>query len=56
MLDSGTEGPGFKSQSGRCQVTVKGKLFTPIVPQFTKELLLILLLGEQRHDGCKQFA
>ena len=31
MLDSGTEGPGFKSQLRRCQVTVLGKLFTPIV-------------------------
>jgi len=25
MLDSGTEGPGFKSQSRRCRVTVLGK-------------------------------
>ena len=24
------EGPGFKSQSRRCRVTVLGKLFTPI--------------------------
>jgi len=32
MLDSGAEGPEFKSQSG----TVLGKLFTPIVPLFTK--------------------
>ena len=32
MLDSGAEGSGFKSQSRRCQVTVSGKLFTPIVP------------------------
>jgi len=31
VLDSGAEGPGFKSQSRRCQVTVLGKLFTPIV-------------------------
>ena len=31
MLDSGAEGPGFKSQPRRCQVTVLGKLFTPIV-------------------------
>ena len=30
MLDSGAEGPGFKSQSRRCRVTVLGKLFTPI--------------------------
>ena len=30
MLDSGAEGPGYKSQSRRCRVTVLGKLFTPI--------------------------
>jgi len=32
-----TEGPGFKSQSRRCRVTVLGKLFTPIVPLFAKQ-------------------
>ena len=32
VLDSGAEGPGFKSKSRRCRVTVLGKLFTPIVP------------------------
>jgi len=38
MLDSGAEGPGFKSQSRRCRViTVLGKLFTPIVHLFTKQ-------------------
>ena len=37
VLDSGAEGPGFKSQSRHCQVTVLGKLFTPIVPLFTKQ-------------------
>jgi len=37
VLDSGTEGPGFKSQSRRCRVTVLGRLFTPIVPLFTKQ-------------------
>ena len=37
VLDSGAEGPGFKSQSPRCRVTVLGKLFTPIVPLFTKQ-------------------
>ena len=37
MLDSGAEGPGFKSQPLRCRVTVLGKLFTPIVPLFTKQ-------------------
>ena len=37
VLDSGAEGPGFKSQSRRCRATVLGKLFTPIVPLFTKQ-------------------
>jgi len=39
MLDSGAKGPGFKSQPRRCRVTVLslGKLFTPIVPLFTKQ-------------------
>ena len=37
VLDSGAEGPGFKSQSRRCPVTVLGKLFTPTVPPFTKQ-------------------
>jgi len=31
------EGPGFKSQPRRCRVTVLGKLFTLIVPLFTKQ-------------------
>jgi len=37
VLDSGAEGPGFKSQSRRCRVAVLGKLFAPIVPLFTKQ-------------------
>jgi len=37
VLDSGAEGPGFKSQQRHCPVTVLGKLFTPIVPLFTKQ-------------------
>ena len=37
VLDSGAEGPGFKSQPRRSRVTVLGKLFTPIVPLFTKQ-------------------
>jgi len=37
VLDSGAEGPGYKSQLRRCPVTVLGKLFTPIVPLFTKQ-------------------
>jgi len=32
VLDSGAEGPGFKSR-----VTVLGKLFTSIVPLFIKQ-------------------
>ena len=36
-LDSGAEGPGFKSQPRRCRVTILGKLFTPIVPLFTDQ-------------------
>ena len=37
VLDSGAPRPGFKSQPRRCRVTVFGKLFTPIVPLFTKQ-------------------
>jgi len=37
VLDSGAESPGFHSQPRRCRVTVLGKLFTPIVPLFTKQ-------------------
>jgi len=37
VLDSGAVGPGFKSQPQRSRVTVLGKLFTPIVPLFTKQ-------------------
>ena len=36
VLDSGAARPGFKSQRRRCRVTVLGKLFTPVVPVFTK--------------------
>jgi len=34
--DSGAEGSVFISQPRRYRVTVLGKLFTPIVPLFTK--------------------
>jgi len=37
VLDSRAGGPGFKSQQQRCRVTILGKLFTPIVPLFTKQ-------------------
>jgi len=37
VLDSGAVRPGFKSQPRCCRVTVLGKLFTPIVPLFTKQ-------------------
>jgi len=29
VLDSGADGPVFKSQPRRCRITVLGKLFTP---------------------------
>ena len=44
MLDSGAEGPGFKSQPRRCRVTVLGKLFTPIVPVHQAAKLAAALL------------
>jgi len=37
VLDSGAEGPGFRSQPWRCRVTTLGKLFTPIVTLFIKQ-------------------
>jgi len=48
VLDSGAVGPGFKSQSRRCRVTVLGKLFTPIVPLFTKRKI-----GSSPLKGCE---
>ena len=42
VLDSGAEGPGFKSQSRRSRITVLGKVFTPIVPQATKVVAALL--------------
>jgi len=47
VLDSGAEGPGFNSQPRRCPVTVLGKLFTPIVPLFTKSKI-----GSSPLKGC----
>jgi len=48
VLDAGAEGPGFKSQPRRCRVTVLGKLFTHIVPLFTKQELVAALLKVAR--------
>jgi len=48
VLDSGAEGPGFKSQPRRCRVTVLDKLFTPNVPLFTKSKI-----GSSHLKGCK---
>ena len=44
VLDSGAEGPGFKSQTRRCRITVLGKLFTPIVPVHQAAKLVASLL------------
>jgi len=49
VLDSGAEGPGFKSQPRRCPVTVLGKLFTPVVPLFTKQQKI----GSSPLKGCE---
>ena len=37
VLDSGAEGLGFKLQPRRYRIKVLSKLFTPIVPLFTKQ-------------------
>jgi len=37
VLDWAAVGPEFKSQSRRSRITVLGKLFTPILPLFTKQ-------------------
>ena len=42
------EGPGFKSQSRRCRVTVLGKLFTPIVTVHQAAKLVAALLRVAR--------
>jgi len=44
VLDSGAEGPGFKSQPRRCRLTVVGKLFTPIVPPVHQAAKLVAAL------------
>jgi len=48
VLDSGAEGPGFKSQSRRCRVTLVGKLFTPIVSVYQAAKLVAALLRVAR--------
>ena len=44
MLYSGAEWLGFKSEQRCCRVTVLGKLFTPIVPLFSKQQKLVAAL------------
>jgi len=48
VLDSCAEGPRFKSQLRRCQVTVMGKMFTPIVPVHQAAKLVAALLTVAR--------
>ena len=43
VLDSGAEGPGFKSQPRRCQVTVLSKLFTRASVHQSAKLVAALL-------------
>jgi len=60
VLDSGAKGPGFKSQSRRCRVTILGKLLTPIVSVHQAAKLVAALLwvawGYSRHlqADCKE--
>ena len=62
VLDSDAVGPGFKSQSRRCLVTVLSQLFTPIVPLFTKQQNMVAALlrvaevttGLAESNGCLQ--
>jgi len=44
VLDSGAEGPGFKSQPRRCRASVLGKLFTPISGSVHQEVKLAAAL------------
>jgi len=53
VLDSGAEGPGLKSQSRRCRVTVLGELFTPTEPLFTKHKVTTYL-GTPNRDTIKK--
>ena len=62
MLDSGTEGPGFKKSQPQVTWVINPAVgchyFPPglqLPPQPLRGLLPILLLGEQRHNGCEQF-
>ena len=43
VLDSGAEGPGFKSQPRRCRVTVLGKLFIRAAVHQAAKLVAALL-------------
>jgi len=52
VLDSGAVGPGFKSQSRRCRVTVLGKLFTSIMPLFIKQRK-VKVAGFMTHVTCR---
>jgi len=45
--------PWFKSQSRRCRATVLGKLFTPIVPLFTKQQNWYSSPLKGREDNCR---
>jgi len=52
VLDSGAVGPGFKLQPQRCQVTVLGKPFTPIVHQAAKLIAENLLRFVTCEGNC----
>ena len=48
MLDSGAEGPGFKSQAQRCRVTVLGKCSHPSCHCSPSSEI-----GSSRLNGCE---
>jgi len=52
VLDSGAEGPGFKSQPRFCRVTVLGKLFTPILPLFMPHQAVVAALLRVAGVNC----
>jgi len=54
VLDSQPAGNVSHKPGSRLPLLSAGPLQLP--PQPLRGLLPILLLGEQRHDGCKQFA
>ena len=56
VLGSQPAGDVSQKPGGRLPLHSARLAVTPARPQPLRGLLPISLLGEQRHDGCKQFA